>query len=571
MRASFRYLALACSLGASVLFAVQEGGPVVHAARPDKQGLGAAVAPIRLVPTGVMTTSVQGLHSYFGTVELNAASDGIVISNRLPLEYYLLGLNEVPPEWPAEALRAQAVAARTYALFTMERPRAGTAATYGFDICASVQCQVFSGADVVRTSDGARWVQAVRDTTAEAVLYHGNPILARYHSTSGGRTLDNQEAFPEERAYPYLRSVTSTTEETAPLHRWRAEFSLGDLQTIIERAGWWPADKGQLLQVRTIASRTGLHYPDVLLKGKHGRVVRTAEELRTIVRDLAPALDPALYPSFAFTSSGRLPETFPSNRIRITTHKDVVLVNGRGWGHGVGMSQWGAYGLAEQGFGYEDILSHYYTGTTVGVVDEASPIEVGLAWGEPKATATGSFRIIDGRGRTLVERAIGTWTFDWRSTGVISIEPPEGYRLPLEVGIVHAPSRAETGEPVPLKIALSRPAEVRTVTETGATSAGSRTAVKDAGSRLITWRAPGEPGKYEVRVAASSGDLVRRSEEVQIVVSEGETIETPSSEVEGSERAAPEGGGASPVPLIVVGLVLAMGLIVAIRAVTMKG
>lgn len=565
MRASFRLLAPACALGAFVLPLMHSAEPAARATGLNKDGLGAAVAPIRLVPTGVMTTSVSGLHSFFGTVELNAASDGIVVVNRLPLEYYLLGLNEVPPDWPAEALRAQAVAARTYALFTLGRPRGGSAATYGFDICASVQCQVFSGADVVRTPEGERWVDAVRDTTAEAVLYRGNPILARYHSTSGGRTLENPEAFPDERAYPYLRSVTSTTEEAAPLFRWKVEFSLSDLQTIVERAGWWPADRGKLLQVRTIPSRGGLHYPDVLFDGKQGRVIKTAEELRTVVRDLAPALNPSLYPSFAFTSSGRLPETFPSNRIRIGTRKHTVVVKGRGWGHGVGMSQWGAYGLAEQGFGYEDILSHYYPGTTVGVIDDSSPIEVGVAWAEPKVTATGSFQIVDGRGKTLVERAIGTWTFDWQSTGVVSIEPPDGYRLPLQIGLVDAPRRAEVGEPVPLKIALSKPAEVRTVTRAGSGSADSETRVRDAGSRLITWRAPQKPGEYQVRVAASSGGLVRKSEEVRIVVSEKEI-----DEAEGPDAASEEGGASATVPLIVVGMTLAMALIAVIRAVSIR-
>ena len=79
---------------------------------------------------------------------LDSANDGLVVTNRLGLEKYLLGLNEVPTDWPTEALKAQAVAARTYALWTLAQPPGGSAAIYGFDICASIECQVFSGAAV---------------------------------------------------------------------------------------------------------------------------------------------------------------------------------------------------------------------------------------------------------------------------------------------------------------------------------------------------------------------------------------------------------------------------------------
>src|SRR5665809_115587 len=137
---------------------------------------------VRLVPVGGQPTAIAGLGSYLGQIKLTAASDGIVVVNRLALERYLLGLAEVPPDWPAEALKAQAIAARTYALNTLDRPPAGAAATYGFDICASVECQVFTGAEILQQSDGQRWADAVGATAGEAILYEGRPILARYHS-----------------------------------------------------------------------------------------------------------------------------------------------------------------------------------------------------------------------------------------------------------------------------------------------------------------------------------------------------------------------------------------------------
>ncbi|MGH2746719.1 MAG: hypothetical protein ACRDKB_02195, partial [Actinomycetota bacterium] len=172
-----------------------------------------------------------------------------------------------------------------------------------------------------------------------------------------------------------------------------------------------------------------------------GDLTRTAEELREVVRTVAPEMFPARYPSRAPTTSGRLPETFPSNRLQIETRNKTVTVLGRGWGHGVGMSQWGAHGLARAGASYGEVLAHYYSGVTIEDVPDPGPIEVGVDWGRRSVRVAGSFRIEDGRGRTLVRRALGTWGFEWAGTGAVSIDPPKGYGLPLRVGIVGAPQQ----------------------------------------------------------------------------------------------------------------------------------
>ena len=507
-----------------------------------KQRFGAAVAPIRLVPTSPQPINVAGVHSFFDTVELGSFGDGIAVINDISFEDYLLGLNEVPVSWPMEALKAQAVAARTYALWTLGRPRAGTAAVYGFDICATVQCQVFSGADVLQLPDGERWTEAVRSTAGQTVLYAGAPILARYHSTSGGETLDNPQAFPTEGSYPYLQGVSSTTEEGAPLYRWRVDFTLPQLRLILERGGIWQAGFGRLLEVKTRPSRSGLHYPDVVFIGKKGRTVRTAEELRDVVRDLAPALFPGAYPSSGPTSSGVLPETFPSNRLDITTNRGVVRVVGRGWGHGVGMSQWGAEGLARRGFSHIDILRHYYTGVTVGPYDIPGRIRVGSATSLPSATVTGAFKIVDGRGQTLARDAIGTWTFRYAGSGAVSIEPPQGYGLPLRLGVVDAPKRVKPGGRGFFTITLSQPAKVRLLAQP--TSASTAPVVKRAGRTKLMWRAPKKPGRYVVRVLASARSIERTSDRIEIAVPDppeeaaGEAAQASDQPPEAPERAA---------------------------------
>ena len=529
--------------------------------------LGAAVGPVRLVATGNAPIAVAGLHSFFDTVELTSASDGLVVSNRLPLERYVLGLNEVPTTWPEEALKAQAIAARTYALWTLEGGRTGDAAIYGYDICATVQCQVFSGADVVTAENGARWTSAVEETAGQTILYDGSPILARYHSTSGGRTIDNEDAFPEESAYPYLKSVSSTTETESPLYRWRVKFKLSEVEAMLRRAGWW-ANPKPLKQVRTIAG-SPFYNPNVAFEGEGVRLVRTADEFRDIARDLAPAMFPGRYPSAGNTSTGRLPETLPSERYDVTTQGKKVVFDGGGWGHGSGMSQWGAQGMAKLGASYIDILTHYYTGVSVGDYPDPGIIEVGVDQGRSAVTASGSFKIVDGRGKTIVGRALGTWTFEWAGSGAVAIQPPQGFGLPLEVGIVDAPKKVLVGESAFLTVALSRPAKV--TTETLASPTGYRdpgTSIKDAGRRRIVWLAPLEEGSYRVRVQARAGPTKRTSEPIEI-----EVTSTPVRDEKPEERGPAPSGGDDPSapPVLAVAIfaalvVLATGAVVRSRS-----
>ena len=531
---------------------------------------------VRLVPVGGQPTAIAGLGSYLGQIKLTAASDGIVVANRLALERYLLGLAEVPPDWPAEALKAQAIAARTYALNTLDRPPAGAAATYGFDICASVECQVFSGAEVLQQTDGRRWADAVRATAGQTILYDGRPILARYHSVSGGQTFDNEQIFPSEGPFPYLKGVSSTTEEASPLDRWSVAFTLGDLQEILERSGRWSPAQGRLRGAQTVASREDLHYPDVLLHGSKLRLRMTDEDLRVIVREHAPAAFPGKYPSIGLTTSGRLPETFPSNRLSIGTTSDVVRVQGRGWGHGVGMSQWGAHGLAVQGASHEEILGHYYRGVSLGRVGDPGALDVGVDWGRRSLSLTGALEVVDGRGRTVIGASIGTWTVRYNGTGAMSVTPPAGTDGPLSIRLLRSPDEIGVGEAAWLTVALSRPAQVVPVTATGGSTesvtldgAGDAGTVRNAGRGRIPWLAPLEPGSYEVHVEASSGSQTKRTDPVEIVVTESVEAEAPPSESDAESAADDTDEPAAPWGLLLIALVIAAAGVFAVT-VTMK-
>ncbi|MFP5298227.1 MAG: SpoIID/LytB domain-containing protein [Actinomycetota bacterium] len=516
------------ALGCALLLLGATPGLAAPSARSQR---GAVVGPVRLVPDTSIPIEVAGLNAYFGTIVLSPAADGLTVIDRLSIERYLLGLKEVPSDWPMQALKAQAVAARTYAMWTLDRPPAGAAATYGFDICASVECQVFSGAEVVLEDPAAhRWVAAVTATEGEVVTYGGDPILARYHSTSGGQTFDNETIFPSEGAFPYLKAVESTTEEGSPLYRWSVAFRLDRLTRIMAKADLW--GPGKIRKVRSVPSSEGKHYPDLVFSGIHDRVRVTAEEFRVAARTIAPEQFPRLYPSLALTSSGRLPEVLPSNRYEATTRNGHMIVTGRGWGHGVGMSQWGAEGLARRGGSYTEILSHYYTGIDISEIDTSSPIDVGVAWGLNPVSVTGSFDVYDGRGRRIVKGALGTWRFRRTPSGAIAVAAPKGHRLALSIGVVSSPVSVEPGGTVEVVAALTKPARV---------SIGDQPPeVHDAGRLRLRLAAPEEPGNHEIEVTATDGER-RRSDRFELTV-----VEDPKPEVRAqrAEQADPDETGA---------------------------
>ena len=564
---------------ALVVLLLGAGGSQAAKRKPDKPNPKpkkptSAVAPVSLVAQGNNRISVAGLHTFLDTVKLSNAGNGLVVVNRLPLERYVLGLNEVPPEWPMHALRAQAVAARTYALWTLLKPPVGDAATYGFDICASTDCQVFSGADVLALSDGHRWVQAVRDTAGEAVLYRGQPILARYHSTSGGRTFDNEDVFYDEPAYPYLQGVPSPYEQGAPLLRWKVTMPLAHVEALLQTAGWWGPQHGELESVRTLPppSRTGLPYPDMKFKGTKGSLVKLGDDFRTVARDNAPSMFPGVYPSQGPT--GTLPETLPSERFKVVTAGKKVHFYGRGWGHGTGMSQWGAHGMALRGSSYADILGHYYRNTTVGPVPYKGAIDVGVSWAQSSVSATGSFSIVDGTGKTIVPNALGTWGFTYTGGDNIAIDPggvgppPDDFkpdkRLPtgggpsIDVDIVEAPKTVSAGDAAKLTIDLSKPARVSTVTSGNAKFSDLNVELKDRGKGTISWVAPLQPGRYEVRVEALSELAAGRSEPIQIAV---KALRAKGEDKAGGPRGLEDASAAgASLPLKLTALLLLLGV-----------
>lgn len=264
---------------------------------------------------------------YYGRLEVsrNTEGSGLSVINRLPLETYLLGIvgSEMNPLWPLEALKAQAVAARTYA---MQRRVMMRAANKPHDLAATVLSQVYKGAERIRPSV----IQAVKETRGEVLAHDHELIEALFHSTCGGRTTSAKDGFG--RAVPYLVSKPCEWCRGSHRHRWELSFNIGDLSSRLKKARLAFKDLERFERPSGAAQ--------VALVSKKEKRAASPREVRAAVGWSA------LY----------------SEHFTAKTQGKKVVISGRGFGHGVGMCQWGAKGMADAGKSYREILEHYYQG-----------------------------------------------------------------------------------------------------------------------------------------------------------------------------------------------------------------
>jgi stage II sporulation protein D len=310
---------------------------------------------------------------YPGKLTVSRAKDGTLdLSLTLPFERYLEGLAEVPPTWPMAALEAQAIAARSYALATTGWTGA-QGAPLPTPICASTDCQVYRGIPVPAEPAIRRWNEAVRRTAGQVLLYQGRPADTVYFSTSNGHTYGNDQVFGSA-PLPYLRPVPEHDDHASPLSHWRVAFGFTDLTRFLVAAGAWPDGP------RITAAQ--VHDGDVTLRG--GGTARTISlgTLQADVNGWAPCLAPGRYPPASLRGTTRLPVTIPSSTwASMSVDGRTLVVSGRGWGHGVGMVQWGAYGKARRGLSAAQILAAYYGGLRPAHYPEPGTIHVRLVQG----------------------------------------------------------------------------------------------------------------------------------------------------------------------------------------------
>lgn len=335
-------------------------GSTIVATSPTGRTFTTSATPARLQP-GANGYVRVGDRSYRGEMLLRrAGNDRITLINVLDMERYLIGV--VPFEIGSrpdavEAVKAQAVAARTYAVGGM-----GSRNALGFDFYATVADQVYGGA----SGEDTLVTRAVMETRGEIITYQGEPIIAYYSSTCGGRTAAVEEVWPWRNGRPYLQSRSDMMPDGQTAYcqgsnryRWNVTWSGDSLRHVLQQTLGTRANNPQF----TISQVEDVRITGTTPSGRAEAVTITADgETYRIPADsirwiLRPRVNGSLNSSLLFD----LRATKSSNGDSITQ----LDVSGGGWGHGVGMCQWGAIGRARAGQSYRDILSAYYTGVEI--------------------------------------------------------------------------------------------------------------------------------------------------------------------------------------------------------------
>jgi stage II sporulation protein D len=296
-----------------------------------------------------------GNREYRGALELEPSGGGIRVINRVSLEEYLIGVVGAEmgnrPIEEFEALKAQAVASRTYAL----RQQRNVGAR-GYDMVADVNSQVYAGLALEQPLAA----RAVEETRGEVLTWEGEPIDAFFSSTCGGDTEDGPSAFAGA-VRPYLRSISDRDETgtawcaISPRYRWEEQWSATQLTAVLRRtlaANGLPVARANDLTEMRVLDRTGTGRIAALeLSGRNGRTTVRGQAIRRV---LAP-------PGGAMLRSTDFTVKLSRRGGRI----ERLTIEGQGYGHAVGMCQYGAIGRARAGQDYVTILTSYFQGTTL--------------------------------------------------------------------------------------------------------------------------------------------------------------------------------------------------------------
>ncbi|WP_288763824.1 SpoIID/LytB domain-containing protein [uncultured Mitsuokella sp.] len=271
---------------------------------------------------------------YRGALELRHKGGGLTAVNIVPVDDYLRSVvpEEMPVDWPAEAIKAQSVAARSFALASR-----GRHAGESYDLCTTTHCQLYTGTAAEKSASNA----AIKATRGEVLTYGGKPIEALFHTDSGGMTENSEDVWGSH--VPYLRAAKDTPTKTMP---WTKTISRADLERKLAAKGHdigkvrslalSPLAIGHAAKDRTASGRV----KTMTVKGTKGTATLSGTTWRSLLGLKSTLFDAKLT-------------------------KDAVTFTGYGSGHGLGISQWGAERMAAKGKSYADILHHYYTGITL--------------------------------------------------------------------------------------------------------------------------------------------------------------------------------------------------------------
>ena len=327
-----------------------------------------------------------GTPKYRGTLEIEKRDEGLLLVNEVSMEEYLYAVlpSEMPSEFAAEALKAQAVCARSYAYTEL---LANRYAQYGAHVDDSVACQVYNNIGETEAS-----VLAVKETHGQVLFYEGEVAQCYYFSTSSGHTTAPEDVWENAEAVPYLQGSETGYDVKSPWYRWQtflpleliekqAETVLRNRYAVVpEQILTYDTAKeeyinkpigalGTIESVRILERGAGDIATRLLLVGSKGvYLIKNEYNIRSI---LAPS-EAYIYRENAEGVNGAtlLPSAFITLQKGTYQGKTGYLVSGGGYGHGVGMSQCGADAMAKEGANCEEIIEAYYPGTELGFIYE---------------------------------------------------------------------------------------------------------------------------------------------------------------------------------------------------------
>ena len=338
----------------------------------------------------LLSISGSAKGTYRGGFEFSNQRDlGMTVVNIVPVEEYLYSVvcREMSSSWPVEALKVQAVCARNFALGRINYHK-----QYGFDVCRTVCCQAYSTA-----ADQSESVHTAVDETRGELLFYEDDLVQTVYSSSMGSSTENVKNVWGS-SFPYLVSVENPYEDTENIYngKWTKTLTTKRATESMANAGY---------NIGDVVSITALEYSDagrvlkLKVQGTGGEHIFERERCRTIFSEATYSQKYTVskggtttYPVVKIATgagvsnktlttvsvlsgnkttsavSGVFVTTDGKANKNYTTQKsdadpDTYVFTGEGWGHGVGMSQYGAKGMAEAGFDYEEILTHYYSGT----------------------------------------------------------------------------------------------------------------------------------------------------------------------------------------------------------------
>lgn len=309
--------------------------------RPSSSGIqvGSIVYPVSGLRISSQSKEVQvGKKKYHDTIQvLKNPLGSLTVVNEIDLEDYLQGVLpwEMNPEWPKDALKAQAVISRTYAIFMNIENK-----EYPFAMSADVGSQVYGGKTAEKFSSN----RAVQETRGQILTYRGKIFPTFFHSTCGGRTTRSDYQWKIE-SHPSLQGVECSFCRSSKHFFWKADFSASEVQNLLGKKGFRVSEiTGITLDQFDSSGRPRFF----IVKHSNGSLSVPVNEFRLALG----------------------PDRMRSAMVKVTKSGDKFHFEGRGWGHGVGLCQFGAKHLAELGYRYTDILRYYYPESEIRNIED---------------------------------------------------------------------------------------------------------------------------------------------------------------------------------------------------------